>query len=121
MLTIGVSTALAALPTNNVVSSTTGNETTFYIRGNGNGIGYFWNANTSPTRTAANYAKFAFYAVDGVANAYYIKNVTAGKWLSYDNTAIASGKNFVTLVDAQENYFIVQKNDNYEHLFLSFP
>lgn len=113
MLTIGVSTALAALPTNNVVSSTTGNETTFYIKGNGNGIGYFWNANTSPTRTATNYAKFAFYAVNGVANAYYIKNVTAGKWLSYNNTAIASGKNFVTLVDAQENYFIVQKNDNY--------
>lgn len=113
MLAFGVSTALAALPTNNVVSSTTGNETTFYIRGNGNGIGYFWNANTSPTRTAANYAKFAFYAVDGVANAYYIKNVTAGKWLSYNNTAIASGKNFVTLVDAQENYFIVQKNSNY--------
>lgn len=113
MLAFGVSTALAALPTNNVVSSTTGNETTFYIRGNGSGIGYFWNANTSPTRTAANYAKFAFYAVDGVANAYYIKNVTAGKWLSYNNTAIASGKNFVTLVDAQENYFIVQKNSNY--------
>ena len=113
MLAFGLSSALGALPTNNIIASTTGNETTFYIKGTGNGISYFWNANTSPTRTATNYAEFAFYAVDGVANAYYIKNVTAGKWLSYNNTAIASGKNFVTLADAQENYFIVQKNSNY--------
>ncbi len=113
MLAFGVSTALAALPTNNVVSSTTGNETTFYIKGNANGMSYFWNANTSPTRTASEYGKFAFYAVNGVDNAYYIKNVTAGKWLSYVNTALSDGKGKLTLVDAQENYFLVIKNANY--------
>ena len=113
MLTLGLSSALAALPTNNVVASTTGNETTFYIRSNANGMAYFWNSNTSPTRDAAQYGKFAFYAVSGVDNAYYIKCVDTGKWLSYDNTAIDNKKNFVTLVDAQENYFIVTKNNNY--------
>ena len=113
MLAFGVSTALAALPTNNVVPSTTGNETTFYIKGNANGMSYFWNANTSPTRTAAEYGEFAFYAVSGVDNAYYIKNVTAGKWLSYVNTALSDGKGKLTLVDAQENYFLVIKNANY--------
>lgn len=113
MLAFGVSTALAALPTNNVVPSTTGNETTFYIKGNANGMSYFWNANTSPTRTAAEYGEFAFYAVSGVDNAYYIKNVTAGKWLSYNNAALSDGKSKLTLVDAQENYFLVIKNANY--------
>ena len=30
-----------------------------------NGSGYYANANTAPTQTADNYAKFAFYASDG--------------------------------------------------------
>ena len=113
MLAAFTGTAWGSLPTSDVVASTTGNETTFYIRHNANGMSYYFNSNTAPTRTASEYAKFAFYAADGVTDGYYIKCVDTGKWLSYDNTAITSGPNFVTFTDAQENYFIVSKVANY--------
>lgn len=113
MLATFTGTAWGSLPTSDLVASTTGNEITFYIRHNANGMSYYFNSNTAPTRTASEYAKFAFYAADGVTDGYYIKCVDTGKWLSYDNTAITSGPNFVTFSDTQENYFIVSKVANY--------
>ena len=116
MLAFGLSSALGALPTAELQVSTTGNEKTFYIKSNAtysNNGRYFLNSTTGVATEIADYGKFAFYAVDGVADAYYIKECTTNKWLSYDNTAINSGKDFVTLVDAQENYFNVTKNNLY--------
>lgn len=63
-----------------------------------NGNKWYLNANTSPTQTEDNYALFAFYAVEGTADAYYIYNYTAGKWLNYAKAeSYSNGVAFVTL------------------------
>ena len=46
-----------------------------YTMKNGNNV--FSNALTAPTQTEANYGLFAFYAVEGKANAYYIYSTKA--------------------------------------------
>lgn len=51
-----------------------------------NAQGYYANATTSPTRQSDQQAQFAFYA-SGVADAYYIYNVTRQQWLSYASQA----------------------------------
>ena len=57
--------------------------------------------------------RFAFFAVEGVENAYYIYSVTNNKWFSYAKAdAYDNGTNFVTLSDAKENYFLFEKLDN---------
>lgn len=115
MLAFGVSTALAALPITELEVSTTGNEKTFYLKNNGVGSAgeYFLSTITGATMDASEYGKFAFYAVSGVDNAYYIKECTTNKWLTYDETAIDNGKDFVKLSDTQGNYFNVTKNNLY--------
>lgn len=82
-----------------------------YTMKNGNSV--YSNALTAPTQTASNYGTFAFYAVDGVADAYYIYSAIADKWLSYTTAASYSNQmNFVTMVDAKptDAYF---KLNNY--------
>lgn len=48
-----------------------------------NAQGYYCNATTSPTKDAGKYAQFAFYS-SKTADTYYVYNVTAKKWLAYD-------------------------------------
>ena len=89
-----------------------------YTMKNGNGL--FANSNTAPTRTEANYGHFAFFAVAGVENAYYIYSVNANKYISYTKTSsYSSGPDKVTLVDNRENYFKITKcttNNTYYEL-----
>ncbi len=67
-----------------------------YTMKNANGLSS--NALTAPTQTAENYGLFAFYAVDGKANAYYIYSTKAEKWLTYELAAsYDNGINFVKL------------------------
>ena len=57
--------------------------------------------------------RFAFFAVEGVENAYYIYSVTNNKWFSYAKAdSYATGANFVTLSDTKENYFHFEKINN---------
>ncbi len=82
-----------------------------YTMVNANGL--YANAITAPTQTAENYGLFAFYAVDGVDNAYYVYSHSAKKWLSYTKAgSYNNGTNFVKVSDAKVEgaYF---KFDNY--------
>ena len=88
-----------------------------YTMVNGNGV--YSNALTAPTQTPENYGLFAFYPVEGVADAYYIYSSKAGKWLSYTRAAsYNNGKDFVKFVDTRNDkaYFLVSNysGDNYE-------
>ncbi len=77
------------------------------------GNNYFATARTSPTQTADNYGYFAFYAVDGLDNTYYIYSYRDKKWLGYEKAGSYSNKTgFVTLNDEKVEgaYF---KLDNY--------
>ena len=65
-----------------------------------NANNYYCNVTTSPTQTKQNYAQFAFYANNGNADSIYIYNVTAGKWVSYDQATSYSAKTgFVKMTD----------------------
>ena len=60
------------------------------------------NGLTAPTQTAENYGLFAFYAVEGVENAYYMYSYTANKWVSYTVAeSYTDGKNFVKMTNAK--------------------
>mgnify|MGYP000879089861 FL=1 len=79
-----------------IVTST--NETTpehvFTMR---NANGDYVNSNLYRTLAASDYAQFAFYEVSGKANAYYIYNYSAKKWLKYTTgTTYTAGKDFVS-------------------------
>lgn len=79
-----------------IVTST--NETTpehvFTMR---NANGDYVNSNLYRTLAASDYAQFAFYEVSGKANAYYIYNYSAKKWLKYTtSTTYEAGKDFVS-------------------------
>lgn len=79
-----------------IVTST--NETTpehvFTMR---NANGDYVNSNLYRTLAASDYAQFAFYEVSGKANAYYIYNYSAKKWLKYTTgTTYTAGKEFVS-------------------------
>lgn len=79
-----------------IVTST--NETTpehvFTMR---NANGDYVNSNLYRTLSASDYAQFAFYEVSGKANAYYIYNYSAKKWLKYTTSATYTvGKDFVS-------------------------
>lgn len=66
-----------------------------------NGNGWYVNASTSPTQSESNVALFAFYAVEGDANASYIYDYTAAKWLGYTKaSSYSNGVSFVKLNDA---------------------
>ena len=88
-----------------------------YTMMNGNSV--YANATTAPTQTEANYGLFAFYAVEGKANAYYIYSTKAQKWLTYSKGAsYNNGKDFVKLSNTKSTnaYFKVNNysGDLYE-------
>ena len=88
-----------------------------YTMKNANGLTS--NALTAPTQTAENYGLFAFYAVDGKENAYFIYSSKAGKWLTYEKAAsYSNGINFVKMSSARgsDDYFFVNNysGDFYE-------
>ena len=57
--------------------------------------------------------RFAFFAVEGVENAYYIYSVTKNQWFSYAKAdGYNNGAGFVTLSDTKENYFHFEKINN---------
>lgn len=62
-----------------------------------NANGDYVNSNLYRTLSASDYAQFAFYEVSGKANAYYIYNYSAKKWLKYTTSATYTvGKDFVS-------------------------
>ena len=82
------------------------------------GHNYYATSLTSPTQTADNYGYFAFYAVDGMENTYYIYSYKNNKWLGYEKAASYSNKTgFVTLTDEKTEgaYFYVENyaDENY--------
>ena len=75
------------------------------------GGGYYVNALTAPTQTEENYGLFAFYAVPGKTNTYYIYSYKANKWVSFTPAASYSNKkDFVQMTDnkVEGAYFIVK-------------
>ena len=84
-----------------------------------NGNNVFANATTAPTDKEENRGLFAFYAVEGKADAYYIYSTKVGKWFTYEAAAsYSNGKDFVKLADsyAADDYFYVNNysGDLYE-------
>lgn len=63
----------------------------------------YWNVNLySVVDKPANAAAFAFYAVAGKSNTYYIYNYSAKKWVTYDlATSYNSGQGFLKLSDTK--------------------
>ena len=111
-LVLGVFCAVSQIMADKIEVSTTlptaGKPEHVYTMVNGNG-GYS-NSLTAPTRSTENYGLFAFYAVDGVENAYYIYSHNGEKWLSYTPAAsYNNGKDFVKLSTTKpETYFLVE-------------
>lgn len=60
-------------------------ENQYYIRGT-RSDGQYWTSATVNTNNVANAGKFAFYAVPGIADCYYIYSVDAQKWVNYNKT-----------------------------------
>ncbi len=76
-----------------------------------NAQGYYCNVTTSPTQNSDNYAKFAFYA-SGEEGAYYMYNATAGKWVSYTQSASYSAQTgFVTMTADKSETSIFKFNE----------
>ena len=76
-----------------------------YTMVNGNGINVGANAVDSNTP-----GEFAFIAVDGMDDTYYIYSVDAGQWFDYNLAAsYSNGQNFVKMSDTQGNYFKITK------------
>ena len=83
-------------------STSVDNPESMFTMKNGNGL--IMTSYTSPTKTAENAGKFAFYAEDGKENSYYIYSVDRKKWVSYTKAAsYNNGVNFAKLVDAKES------------------
>ena len=77
-----------------------GNPEHVYTMMNGNNL--YANALTAPTQTVENYGQFAFYAVDGKTEAYYIYSHTAKKWFTYTKAdSYSNGKDFVKFSDTK--------------------
>ena len=70
----------------------------FYVRGT-KSDGQYWNSSTVNTNDVNSAGKFAFYAVPGLADCYYIYSVTAGKWVNYNKTNRNNQKSFVEVAD----------------------
>ncbi len=119
-LILGVICATSQMFADKIEVSTTlpenGRPEHVYTMVNGNNV--YSNALTAPTQTAENYGLFAFYAADGVENAYYIYSTNAQKWLTYTPAAsYSNGKDFVKFTTTQPDvYFLVNNysGDNYE-------
>ena len=98
LLVAMVTTAMAG----NLVGSTTDNPVYFKLK-NANGAYIKANAVDGNEATAG---KFAFYAVDGVENAYYIYSVDEEKWFNYTKAGgYSDTKGFISLSEEKENYF----------------
>lgn len=87
---------------------------------NGNTIDYgYWNVNLYSVRNSpANAASFAFYAVAGKSNTYYIYNYSAKKWVTYDlATSYDNTKGFLKLSDTKTEgcYFEITSCTNDTH------
>ena len=94
-------------------STTEGSPEYMFTMLNGNGL--IMTSYTSPTETEANAGKFAFYAVDGKANSYYIYSVDEKKWVSYAKAAsYDSGVNKAVLASdkAKANPWAATKVNN---------
>ena len=117
---MGVFCAVSQMMADKIEVSTTlpanGKPEHVYTMVNGNNV--YSNALTAPTQTAEKYGLFAFYAVDGVENGYYIYSHNGNKWLTYTPAAsYNNGKDFVKLSDTKpESYFLVENysGDNYQ-------
>ncbi len=121
LLFLGIVCVSTQVMADKIVVSTTlpgdGKPEHVYTMMNGNNV--FSNATTAPTNVEANYGTFAFYAVDGVSNAYYIYSQKAKKWLSYTKAeSYNNGKDFIKLSDTQVDgaYFLLNNysDDFYE-------
>lgn len=88
---------------------------------NGTTIDYgYWNVNLySVVNSPANAASFAFYAVAGKSNTYYIYNYSAKKWVTYDLAASYNNdmKGFLKLSDTKTEgcYFEITSCTNDTH------
>lgn len=87
---------------------------------NGTTIDYgYWNVNLySVVNSPANAASFAFYAVAGKSNTYYIYNYSAKKWVIYDlATSYNNMKGFLKLSDTKTEgcYFEITSCTNDTH------
>ena len=88
---------------------------------NGTTIDYgYWNVNLySVVNSPANAASFAFYAVAGRSNTYYIYNYSAKKWVTYDLAASYNNdmKGFLKLSDTKTEgcYFEITSCTNDTH------
>ncbi len=119
-LVLGIFCAVSQIMADKIEVSTTlpanGKPEHVYTIVNGNGV--YSNSLTAPTQTAENYGLFAFYAVDGIENAYYIYSHNGAKWLTYTPAASYNNcKDFVKLsVTKPQTYFLVENTsgDNYQ-------
>lgn len=88
---------------------------------NGTTIDYgYWNVNLySVVNSPANAASFAFYAVAGKSNTYYIYNYSAKKWVTYDLATSYNNdmKGFLKLSDTKTEgcYFEITSCTNDTH------
>lgn len=87
---------------------------------NGTTIDYgYWNVNLySVVNSPANAVSFAFYAVAGKSNTYYIYNYSAKKWVTYDlATSYDNTKGFLKLSDTKTEgcYFEITSCTNDTH------
>ena len=83
-----------------------------------NGNGLTMTSYTSPTETAENAGKFAFYAEAGKENSYYIYSVDRKKWVSYTKAdSYANGTNKAVLESDKSKaqpWNAIVVNDNYQ-------
>lgn len=91
------------------------------VLNNGATIDYgYWNVNLYSVRNSpANAAAFAFYAVAGKSNTYYIYNYSAKKWVTYDLATSYNNdmKGFLKLSDTKTEgcYFEITSCTNDTH------
>ncbi len=80
-----------------------------------NANGWYANATTHGTQTAAEAGHFAFYPVSGVENAYYIYSVDNNQWLTYTKAASYSNtRNFISMNRSFgiDDYFYLNQRQN---------
>lgn len=98
----GVSAWAAVLPTQDLKASANlplgTPEFQFYIRQAQNN-GKYWTATTTATSNKNEAGKFAFYAVPGVADCYYIYNIDQDKWLNYSTASGSNQRDYASLAD----------------------
>lgn len=88
-----------------------------YVLKNLNGV--YWRTDLRPTTSLSDLGQYAFYAVEGKTDAYYIYDCSAGRWLTYtvkDSYGAAQkgtgSTNYVSLSEEKnaDAYFLVSSN-----------